>query len=746
MAVMRSALFPLLLAALGSGCRGEIQAPARLPATLQIVTDLPATGVAGQAAASFVVRVADGTGQPLSGVLVNFAPVVGAPRLDRARDTTDAEGIAMTAVTLSTTPGPNQIEARVVGLRQVRSASTLGSVIEARSFSYSPRLLWFQPATASRFAIAIPRDVHGNAVGGDVTWTSRNPALIAIGVTTETSAEVQVVGRPGQTYLLTTHGSAVDSIAVVVHDSTSGPCDFLASPIDLPVGGSLPFEDAGMACVEANDAAEYVVVGHYNSPLASGSSGLGVVAHGTTASAMAASAAPSRVALQAPDATFEAGLRTRERASMPAYLAAARAWYDTRARMPALSAVARVGDQVSVNVNAFEFCTDPTTRTARVTALTSGTMILEDTSNPAGGFTDEEYAAIAATVDTLVVPVNTAAFGEPTDIDGNSRIAILFTRAVNELTPPGSGGVVLGFYYSRDLLPLSGVTGECPGSNAAEMFYVMVPDPNAVLGDARTKVYVQGIAISTIAHELQHLINASRRMYVTRAQEALEETWLSEGLSHIAEELVFYRASGLAPRQNIGGEQLAQGSHARDMHELFMRGNFGRYALFLDGTHLNSPMAGNDQLATRGASWALLRYVADRAGAVDGDLWRRLVDGRNTGAANLADALAGSGLTVTSALKDWSAAVAVDDLDTAIAPALTQPSWQFSTSMDLLGYRPGPATFALRDGRPLSFQVRAGGSVYFVFGLDAGREALVQISSGGGVAQPGMRLTLVRTR
>jgi hypothetical protein len=417
-----------------------------------------------------------------------------------------------------------------------------------------------------------------------------------------------------------------------------------------------------------------------------------------------------------------------------------------RAGTRALAAVARVGDQVSVNVNAFEFCTEPTQRTARVAALTSGTMILEDTSNPPGGFTDEEYAAIAVTVDTLVVPVNTAAFGEPTDIDANGRIAIVFTRAVNELTPRGAGGVVLGFYYSRDLLPRSGASGECPGSNVAEIFYVMVPDPGAVLGDARTKAYVQGIAVSTVAHELQHLINASRRMYITRAQEPVEETWLNEGLSHIAEELVFYRASGLAPRQNIDAGQLASGTRVREMHELFMRGNFGRYAEFLEATQTNSPMAANDQLATRGASWAFLRYVADRAGAVDGDLWRRLVDGGRTGATNLDAALAGAGMTATAALRDWSAAVAVDDAVAGIAPAFAQPSWHFSTSMPALGYRGGPVAFDLRDGQPASVPVRAGGSLYFLFGLDAGREALVQISSGGGAAQPGVRLTLVRIK
>ena len=747
MGVMRRVLLAFMAMA-PVGCRDGGQVPARLPASLEVVSDLPGAGVVGELAGSFVVRVTDANGQPLPDVIVHFAPIMGAARVDPARVTTDGSGVAQSMVTLSTTPGPNQVEARVAGIGQVRSSGTVGSATAARTFTFFPRLLWFEPTAEGRVAIAIPRDVHGNAVQGDVTWTSRDPALVTVGFTSGTTAEVLVAGRPGRTYLVTTHGQAVDSVLVAVHDSSSSRCAFLADPVELPLGGSLPFERAGMACVRSNQQAEYVVIGHYNSPLASAASGIGVVAHGVAALGPPG-ASSGLVAITQPystDAEFENGLRARERDNMPGYAPAARAWYDARGRTPALAAVSKVGDQVAVNVNAFDFCTRPDERAARVAALTAGTIVLEDISNPPGGFTDAEYAAIAATMDTLVAPVNFAAFGEPTDIDGNGRIAILFTRAVNELTPRGSGAVVLGFYYSRDLLPRSGAAGACPGSNTAEIFYVMVPDPDAVRGDARTKGYVQGIAISTVAHELQHLINASRRMYVTRAQQTVEETWLNEGLSHIAEELVFYRASGLGPRQNIEGAQLGTGTRVRDMHELFMRGNFGRYAEFLEGTQSSSPMAGNDQLATRGASWAFLRYVADRAGAVDGDLWRRLVDGKFTGSDNLDAALAGSGMTAVNALHDWSAAVALDDLIDGIQPAHTQPSWHFSTSMPALGYRGEPAALVLRDAQPSSSQVRAGGSVYFRFGVDAGREALIQISSGGGVAPSGMRLTLARIK
>ena len=75
---------------------------------------------------------------------------------------------------------------------------------------------------------------------------------------------------------------------------------------------------------------------------------------------------------------------------------------------------------------------------ARVAAASSAALILDDQTNPSGGFTDAEYASFAAAFDTVVNPLDTQAFGTPTDLDQNSRVIILFTRAVNELTPAGS--------------------------------------------------------------------------------------------------------------------------------------------------------------------------------------------------------------------------------------------------------------------------------------------------------------------
>jgi hypothetical protein len=741
----------MAMAALALGCRERIEPARAVPANLSIVTNLPATGTAGSIAGTFVVRVTDASSQPLSGVLVHFGLTVGGGAVSPVADTTGADGTATTTVRLSTVPGVNEVSALVAGLPLLRSAAVTGSVAEARTLTLSARILRFSTLVDSLTTTATPRDEFGNVVSGEVAWTSRNPALVTISPRQQTTALARVIARPGQTYLVASIGTAADSILVAVHDASTTPCTFIATPSDLPLAGSLSFESGGPACVRSAANAEYAVIGHYNSAITSGQVNLSVAAQGVVAPA---APFPGTVALRraptAPEAeSFEAGLRRRERDAVPGYVAGARAWFDARrsSRVASLSMVTREGDLTEVNVNPFDFCTRPTNRPARVRALSPGTVILEDTSNPAGGFSDDEYRSLAAIMDTLVMPVDTAAFGAPTDIDGNGRIGILFTRSVNELTPRGSNaGVVLGFYYARDLLPRVGASEECPGSNAGEMFYVLVPDPDGAVSDPRSTAFVQSVVIGTIAHELQHLINASRRMYVNRSPSVSEEPWLNEGLSHIAEELLFYRTSGLGSRQNIGADALAAGTVARQMHDTFMRGNFGRFSQYLRATDSNSPLAGNDLLATRGASWALLRYIADRTAASDGDLWRRLVNSRQTGVVNLDAELVGTGLTTLTALQDWSLSAITDDLVPGAPPALTQPSWNFATAMPLTGFAFGPAVVPLVDGLSTVMSLRAGGSMYVRFAVAAGREALVQVTSGGGVAPSGVRLTIVRIK
>ena len=150
--------------------------------------------------------------------------------------------------------------------------------------------------------------------------------------------------------------------------------------------------------------------------------------------------------------------------------------------------------------------------------------------------------------------MDVAAFGEPTDIDKNGHIAIVFTRAVNELTPRGAFSYVGGLTFSRDLFPQVGTARAqaCPSSNEGEYLYLMTPDPSGTInGNRRTNGFVDTNTTAVIAHELVHLINASRKLYVNTAAPKFEVKWLDEGLAHVAEELLFYRESGLSPRSNL---------------------------------------------------------------------------------------------------------------------------------------------------------------------------------------------------
>src|SRR4029077_4931315 len=91
-------------------------------------------------------------------------------------------------------------------------------------------------------------------------------------------------------------------------------------------------------------------------------------------------------------------------------------------------------------------------RAGRVVAITNSAIVVADTGNPTGGYTDAEYLTIGMQFDTVFV-MDTTAFGSPTDIDSNGKIIMFFTRAVNDLTPTGSQSVVGGFFYGRDLFP-----------------------------------------------------------------------------------------------------------------------------------------------------------------------------------------------------------------------------------------------------------------------------------------------------
>jgi hypothetical protein len=314
---------------------------------------------------------------------------------------------------------------------------------------------------------------------------------------------------------------------------------------------------------------------------------------------------------------------------------------------PALSGSLQLGDQVQLNVNGRDACTNATMHSVRLVAVGTKAMVFEDTQNPAGGFTADDYARFAARFDTLVYPLDVGAFGAPTDIDNNGHIGIVFTRAVNELTPAHSSTYTLGFTFSRDLFPYAdnGRASACATSNQGEMFYVLAPDPNGTInGNVRTKGLIDSASTSVLAHEFQHLINASRKLYVNTAASGFEEKWLDEGLAHTAEELLFFHQAGLTPRNNLSSTDVRANATTLSAFNvtIVQGGNLGRYQSYLQKPSQSSPYAANDSLSTRGAAQTFLRYLADEtmAGVTRSPTGSVVVTG--PGSANLPGGTAGA--------------------------------------------------------------------------------------------------------
>ncbi|HYW05313.1 MAG TPA: Ig-like domain-containing protein [Longimicrobium sp.] len=387
------------------------------------------------------------------------------------------------------------------------------------------------------------------------------------------------------------------------------------------------------------------------------------------------------------------------------------------------------------NANGNAACASPQTVTAKLVAQGTKVQIFEDRANPAGGFTTADYQQIAAAFDNQIWPVDTRAFGEPSDLDGNGRVVILYTRAVNALTPANVNYIVGGFFYSRDLFPkiATPTQGACAASNEAEMFYMLAPDPNGeVNGNRRTAESVRRSTLSTVAHEFQHLINASRRLFVVRApgNQWNEEVWLNEGLSHIAEELNYYAGAGLGPRGNIGIAQITGSQGALDAFNMYGISNFGRVGEFYRNVSNESPIQSDDDLSTRGAAWSFLRYVADQRNGDERDVWFNLVNSANSGVNNVQTVL---GIDVLARIRDWNVALYADDIGIPVAPKFTMPSWDMRSVLSNRAFGNGfpLATTQLVNATPVSVAMVGATSSYLRFGVAAGGTGDVRISSPG---------------
>ncbi|WP_309670085.1 Ig-like domain-containing protein [Gemmatimonas sp.] len=772
-----------------SACSGDKSTgPGPVAAAIKTQAGNAQTGVVGAAlTVPLAVVVTDKDGKTISGARVDWDVGPGSGTASPTRSTADARGVATTVWNLGTTAGTARLTAQVNGVTPVVFTATVIAGPAALLVA-SPEAAYLNVSDTVRVRGSL-RDQFGNTiVGQSITYSTLDPALASVSSTGLVTAVAVGTAR-----VIAEASGKADTVPVSISAAGSSVCGPLtARALAL---GEVYIPPAGSSSITACLTSPAAINGEYALTLVSTATSFGtsspvdLIAIGSTGPTLAAltadanpftaGGAPASVSTDAsstltafdaaptmlsPVRAAELARREIEQRELTPLVSDARDWMasrttSSRAAYAVTAAEVKVGDVLRLNVNANVACSSADLKSGRVAAVGTKSIIVSDTENPTGGYTDTEYAAIAATFDTLVFPMDTTAFGAPSNVSGYGKIILLYTRAVNALTPSGAGYTIGGFFFARDLYPKSAKNGlaACAASNEAEMFYLLAPDPNGTVNsNKRTKDEVTLLNLTTIAHEFQHLINSSRRLYVNTGARPNEETWLDEGLSHLAEELLYFRIANVTSRQNLSLTDVAGNATRSDQFRNYASQNFSRFYSYLIAPEVNSPYAPNDSLATRGASWNFLRYAAGRQGATgEASFLRSLVNSNTTGVANLQNVLSGS--QFADYLRDWSVSLIADDFSVATTAALSSsyimPSWNFRSIYPGLRFSGGTAlgvypiaTRSLMSGSPQRVLLAGGTSSFVRFGIPAGRSAIVTLSSNGALPPSTLRYALTRLR
>jgi hypothetical protein len=640
---------------------------------------------------------------------------------------------------------------------------------------------------------ATPKDASGNALTGrTVSFSSSNTAVASV----TAAGTLTGVAVGGATITATVESkTATVTVAVV---ATGANCSGV-TPVSVALAEvrTLSGTQRSTLCIAGGaSGSEYVLI-PVNTSVTRLTSTFGVVATNTATATgqptatLSSADASGLTALLRPRSTpfvaslasvegfmprnigFERNLRARERELWRSVASARRSARGLRpsfsvsgagtggpSTITGLATSPTIGSLVTLNANGLAGCSSPINRPSRVVAISNSAIVVEDTTAPAGGFSAAEYASIAATFDTLVYSLDTTAFGAPYDMDHNGKVILFFTTAVNQLTPAGSGSVIGGFFFERDMVPRVAnqqVPFACAASNEGEMFYLPVVDANSRYNAYfRSKSTLLVEINGTTIHEFQHLINASRRYYVTPEIVESEESWLNEGMSHIAEEILYMHVAGLGQRQHLNFLTSTGGISTDPKWQAmvnYQSDNLDRYNSYVQSPESNSPLGetiDDDALPVRGGAWGLIRWALDHSAPAGGDrtYLKSLVDAPTQGPPNFDRAFSGIGGLV-AALKGYAVANFADGSGIGVSTTYQQLSWNFrewlphftsNNSRYPLQVRP------LANGAQYNLTLAGGGSSFLRFRVNAGATGAIAVTIGGAAPAAATELLLLRTQ
>lgn len=458
--------------------------------------------------------------------------------------------------------------------------------------------------------------------------------------------------------------------------------------------------------------------------LSSSASPLASAAHSSSSSSTPVGRAPSPTSLAAgPGAGFDAQfeldreLRALEKEATRGGGAVRWGGDPARAQGPA-AAPPTVGERRTFQV--FRSVGNFTEVTAEARFVGDRAVLFVDEDAPSGGYTQADLQLFSERFDDFIHPTVTSTFGAESDLDENERVVILFSPAVNALTPRGATGFVGGFFFGIDLFP------ETEGSNSGEIFYTLVPDPDGTFSDPRSKEAILELTPGIAAHEFQHMVHFNQRVLLLGA-EANEALWLSEGLAQYAEELV-------AREYADAGDP--------ESEELFRDGARERSRRYLAEPEAVSVVisAGQGTLEERGAGFLYVMYLADRFG---NELLAGLTRTTGIGVDNVE---AETGTQWPLLLSEWWAAVRLDETGVESSPT-EYPS------VDLRSFLQDPFPLEAEDlgsgGFERTGSLPSSSVAYYEIVPPAGGSLTVRIGgAGGGVIPPqaGLQLRVIRVQ
>ena len=228
--------------------------------------------------------------------------------------------------------------------------------------------------------------------------------------------------------------------------------------------------------------------------------------------------------------------------------------------------------------------------------------------------------------DENIYPTDARVFGEPVTegVDADGRVTLLVTPEVGDRGREGT----LGYFTLRDLFKPTDAPEVVALARSNQRFMLYL-SASLVARGGRSDVH------GTLAHELQHLINATRKIFGPAQAPAPERVWLDEGLAMYA-----MHVNGFG----LGGDAAVLTSHVQG------------FLAHPEQFSLTSWDAGPAESAY-GMAYLFVLHLAETFGEA---ALRQLIDGRERGEANVEALARAHGTTLEQVFRDFAAAVLLD--------------------------------------------------------------------------------------